>query len=133
MASIITSISLDERTMEIKNRCVGSHQFSRFVRACLTELDAQVSATHTQAEEARVNGVCNGLLKPACVLCWPDGAPSGEAWRKYRFGGGEIPSAEKQRIVKSTFTHDYAQKESKDAATSKATKGLLRRFIAWLI
>jgi len=133
MASIITSISLDEETMEIKNRCVGSHQFSRFVRACLYELDAQVSQSHTQVEEARINGVCNGLLKPVCVICWPDGAPSGAGWRKYR-SGGVLPSAEKQRVVKSNFTHDYAKTEGKNTPTRNQPKrGILRRILAWLI
>jgi len=133
MVSIITSISLDPETVEIKNRCVGGHQFSRFVRACLRELDAQVSQSHTQVEEARINGVCNGLLKPACVICWPDGAPSGAGWREYRMGG-VLPSAEKKRVVKSTMTHDYAGSESKQTPTRKsAQKGLIRRLLAWLI
>lgn len=136
MASIITSISLDQETLEIKNRVVGHYQFSKFVRACLRELDAQCSPTHTTHEDSRVHGLCNGLFKPCCVICWPDGAPSRADW--LAFAGQTIPptqpSAEKQRVVKSNFTHDYTGSEGKKTPTRKRTqKGLIRRLLAWLI
>jgi len=138
MASIITSISLNEETLEIKNRVVGHYQFSKFVRACLMELDAQVSPTHTTHEDSRVHGLCNGLYKPVCVICWPDGAPSRADWKAFATTSGngsvEQPSAEKQRVVKSNFTHDYTGSESKQTPTRKsAQKGLIRRLLAWLI
>ena len=133
MASIITSISLDEETLEIKNRVVGHYQFSKFVRACLRELDAQCSPTHTTEENARHLGLCNGLHKPPCVICWPDGAPSRIDWLEWVRNGDGIPSAEKQRVVKSNFTHDYTGTESKQTPTRRGGKGLVRRALAWLI
>lgn len=134
MASIITSISLDEETNEIRERVVGHYRFSAFVRASLRELDAQCSPTHTTDETARHHGLCNGLFKPVCVICWPDGAPSRAAWLAFVTNGAEKPSAEKQRVVKSNFTHDYTGNESKRTTPpKKSSKGLLRRFLAWLI
>lgn len=137
MASIITSISLDAETLEIKNRVVGNYQFSKFVRECLRELDAQCNPTHTTLEDARIHGLCNGLFKPVCVICWPDGAPSQADWKA--FVGQSIPytqpSAEKNRIVKTNFTEDYTGGKSEKTATiqSSRKKGLVRRFLLWLI
>ena len=139
MASIITSISLDAETLEIKNRVIANYGFSKWIRECLREADAQSNPTHTTEELARIGGLCNGMKKPACVICWPEGAPSAAGWKAW----AQIdhtspikrrrPSAEKPRIVKATLADYDAHSEGKKTTTRhRSKKGLIRRFIAWL-
>lgn len=138
MASIITSISLDAETLEIKNRVIANYGFSRWIRECLREADAQSNPTHTTEEDARIGGRCNGMAKPACVICWPLGAPSHNDWIAYREEARFVafpqePSAEKPRIVKATLADGETQSEGKKTTTRhRSKKGLIRRFIAWL-
>lgn len=139
MASIITSISLDAETMEIKDRVIANYGFSKFVRSCLREADAMANPTHTTVEAGRVAGYCNGLVRPACVICWPDGGPSGTDWLAFRSaerrvaGSGEKPSAQKQRIVKAALAESDAKREGQKTPTNRrGQKGLIRRFIGWI-
>lgn len=138
MASIITSISLDFDTMGIKDRLFTKNDFSRFVRTCLYEADAMANPTHTTEEAARIGGQCNGMARPPCVMCWPLGAPSHNDWIAYRneakfVAFPEVPSAQKQRIVKAALTDDDADTKSEKAPTRRSPqKGLIRRFIRWI-
>ena len=139
MASIITSISLDAETMEIKDRVIANYGFSKFVRTCLREADAMANPTHTTEESARVGGFCNGLHIPPCVICWPLGAPSGTDWLAFAraerrvAGSGSRPSAQKQRMVKAVLTESDADDEGQKTPTRRpAKKGLIRRFIRWI-
>jgi len=138
MASIITSISLDAETMEIKDRVIANYGFSKFVRTCLHEADAMSNPTHTTEEDHRIGGLCNGMQKPVCVICWPLGAPSHNDWIAYRkeaefVAFPEHPSAHKQRIVKAALTESDAESERQKTTSRRAEKkGLIRRFIRWI-
>jgi len=138
MASIITSISLDAETMEIKERVIAHYGFSRFIRMCLHEADAMANPAHTTEEEHRIGGLCNGMQKPACVICWPLGAPSHNDWIAYRKEAEIVafpkhPSAQKPRIIKAALTESNADSEGKKTTPRRpAEKGLIRRFILWI-
>ena len=83
MARIIKSVSLDPRTAMIASR-MGN--FSAFVRECLIQYDDHYSenTNHSQDEEFRTGGLCNGRLSPHCRVCYPHGPPGREAWLAYR-------------------------------------------------
>ena len=78
MASIIRSVSLTPKTARVASK-MGN--FSAFVRECLERYEAaRGGGTHAQPEGSRLAGLCNGVLRPACVLCYPLGGPRREDW-----------------------------------------------------
>jgi len=139
MASIITSISLDLETVEIKDRVIANYGFSRWIRECLREADAQANPAHTTEEEHRIGGLCNGMKKPACVICWPEGAPTSAGWKEWISIDHTSPvkrrrpSAEKPRIIKAGLADSDARTErQKTTPRRRAKVGLIRRFIRWI-
>ena len=81
---IVTSVSLDPETKEIAQTMPN---FSSFVRTCLIRWrNEQISDVYTHRSPREVGSytVCypfasNGL----CVLCWPDGSPTMEDWKRF--------------------------------------------------
>jgi hypothetical protein len=130
MVSIITSISLDPETASIKDRLIASYGFSKWIRECLRRYAAeQGEAQHSQDEEGRVRGLCNGLLVPHCRVCWPEGPPSREGWIDWRMGSETKPEP---RVAH--FALPKAPTEKKRQQTpGRNNPGLLTRFYRWLI
>ena len=130
MASIITSISLDPETADIRERLIAQYGFSKWIRECLYRYAAeQGETTHRQHEDARIRGLCNGMLVPPCRICWPGGPPSRDGWIAGRMGSETKPEPEH-----AYFTLPDAKSEKKrQTAPAKVKPGLLTRFILWLI
>ena len=130
MVSIITSISLDPETAEIKDRLISHYGFSKWIRECLRRHAAeQGEVQHSQDEEARIRGLCNGLLVPPCRVCWPQGPPSRDGWIDWRMGSETKPEP---RVPYFALPEAPAHEERKKAP-AKVKPGLLTRFIMWLI
>ncbi len=102
---IVKSISLDERTAPIAE---NKSNFSAWVREKLLEdIEFQIPCTfyplhHTDSmtgkqlfitikdekgsvkkEPKITREICNGVRKPTCSVCYPEGAPDGKDWRLY--------------------------------------------------
>ena len=147
MASIITSISLDPETADIRDRLIAQYGFSKWIRECLYRYAAvQGETTHSQDEDARIRGLCNGLLVPPCRLCWPEGPPSREGWIEWRMGSETkpkpkhayfaLPDAEPENKRQKGWGDGmprYGTAIPDDPVPAKVKPGLLPRFILWLI
>ena len=83
-------------------------QFSAFVRAAILDYDERVSGGggHTPIEGL---GICNGVRRPTCSFCYPDGPPTRENWLKFmgvreafddpdRDGTGELTLARRELL-----------------------------------
>lgn len=91
MSSRITTISLDDRTVQIKNKMGGN--FSKFVRECCLRWDALHSSPVCEVSEKIEQGLmsaglCGGFCTPSpsrwCMSCWPHGRPQLQHWKEYR-------------------------------------------------
>lgn len=92
MSSRITTISLDDRTVQIKNKMGGN--FSKFVRECCLRWDALHNSQVCEiaekidlgllAEGVLYGGLCTPSPTRWCMSCWPDGKPAMDHWRKYK-------------------------------------------------
>jgi hypothetical protein len=74
---IIKSISLTPKEAEIAKNM----NLSKFCRECLNRYDAHLrsgATKHTQPGVQERQGYCRP--KSGCLACWPDGAPSEEAF-----------------------------------------------------
>ena len=130
MASIITSISLDPETADIRDRLIAQYGFSKWIRECLYRYAAeQGETTHRQHEDARIRGLCNGLLVPPCRICWPGGPPSCDGWIAWRMGSEVKPEPEHAYFA----LPDAKSEKKRKTAPAKVKPGLLTRFILWLI
>lgn len=59
-------------------------QFSAFVRAAVLDHDERVNTgggPHTPIEGL---GICNGVRRPTCSICFPEGPPLLENWQDFR-------------------------------------------------
>tara|TARA_R100001163_G_C5063478_1_gene200798 strand:+ start:1813 stop:2313 length:501 start_codon:yes stop_codon:yes gene_type:complete len=108
MPKIVKSISLDERTAPIAN---NKTNFSAWVREKLLEdIEYSIPCSYyplhhmdgitgkqlfieIKDENGRVSKkpkitkeICNGVRKPTCSVCYPEGAPDGKDWREYANG-----------------------------------------------
>lgn len=56
--------------------------FSAFVRAAVLDYDERVvgGGGHTPIEEF---GICNGMRRPTCSTCYPEGPPTQDAWLRF--------------------------------------------------
>ena len=93
MPKIIKSCSLDERTIDIAN---SKDNFSEWVREqLLNEIEYTLPCSyfplklvktdlgHIIKEAVPEGEVCNGVRKPTCKTCWPDGKPESKDWLEY--------------------------------------------------
>jgi hypothetical protein len=132
MVSIITSISLDAETMDIKDRLIANYGFSKWVRECLRRYAAENGeATHPQPEDMRIRGLCNGLLVPHCRLCWPMGPPTRDDWIEWRMG--RLEQQPQPRVAYFALPDTPAKKKRDKAPAKETTRGLLSRFLKWLL
>ena len=79
MARIIKTISLPphlhEKASQIRN-------FSGWVQ---DQLEAEGLIVHTDAHRPIPElGICNGVRRPTCAECYPDGAPTRDEWLAFR-------------------------------------------------
>ena len=58
-------------------------QFSAFVRAAVLDHDERVTAGGGPHSPMPGLDICNGMRRPTCSICYPDGPPSQEAWLKF--------------------------------------------------
>lgn len=59
-------------------------QFSAFVRAAVLDHDELVvlgGGEHTPIESL---GICNGVRRPTCSFCYPEGPPERQNWLEFR-------------------------------------------------
>ena len=104
MTKIVKSISLDERTAPIASEKTN---FSAWVQEqLLNEIaytipctffdvhhfdrrgkqiyDDYYTETGEKLKRKRITSeICNGMKKPTCTVCYPEGAPEGEDWLLY--------------------------------------------------
>jgi len=93
MPKIIKSISLDEHTIEIAN---SKDNFSSWVREkLLDEIEYTIPCSYFPLKILKTDlgriikpaipegEVCNGVRKPTCKTCWPDGKPENKDWISY--------------------------------------------------
>lgn len=131
MASIITTVALDPDTADIKNRMIAHYGFSAWVRECLRRFAAeQGEQTHTHDEGSRIRGLCNGMTKPVCMICWSRGPPSRDDWMRWR--EGELENQPDPAVPFFTLPDQDTEKQGNKAPT-KRRPGIIRRFIRWLI
>lgn len=135
MVSIITSIALDAETADIKSRLIAHYGFSKWIRECLRRYAAeQGEQHHTHEEQYRVRGLCNGVARPLCTICWPEGAPSREHWLEWL--GGELSVRPPPRTpyfqLPDAAPFSSAQLLKKPDRKSEKV-GLLRRLLRFLI
>jgi hypothetical protein len=92
MARIIKTISLPphlhDKAAEIKN-------FSGWVQ---DRLEEEGSIGHTSAHRPIPDlGICNGVRRPTCAECYPEGAPTRDEWLAFR--AEKNPSIESLRAT----------------------------------
>ena len=103
---IIKSVSITPKEAEIAKNM----NLSRFVRECLNRYDAHLRsgvAQHAQPGVQERQGYCRP--KSGCLACWPDGAPSEEAFDLFLgrikatkgYGGYEGPEVGNHEWLKS--------------------------------
>ncbi|GAI62174.1 unnamed protein product [marine sediment metagenome] len=82
---VIKSVSIEQTDAEIIQRQGPAFNLSAFVRQCLRRYALhkdQLSTSHPQPGVRERLGFC--MPRSMCVVCWPDGPPSQEAWDNYR-------------------------------------------------
>jgi len=88
MPKVIKSISLDERTAPIAS---AKSNFSAWVREqLLAEIAYTIPCNYAKITiwkgDERVgtkSEICNGVRKPPCLECYPEGPPDREDWLAY--------------------------------------------------
>ncbi len=104
MPKIVRSISLDEQTAPIASE---KPNFSAWVREqLLNEIAYTIPCTFFEVQHLDRGGnqiyddyyteegqklkrkritseICNGMKKPHCSVCYPEGPPEGDDWREY--------------------------------------------------
>jgi len=80
--------------------------------------------------------ICNGMRKPTCPTCYPDGRPSREHW--LQCSNGEIPIDRLLELTKERNAPILAAKKTVDQAlppassSRKTERKYVRRLIRWL-
>lgn len=77
MASIITTIALDEESRKIAKTLPN---LSHFVRECLYRYASNIMIEDCEREKPwRGTNRCNPFVQPVCFSCWPSGSPPRES------------------------------------------------------
>tara|TARA_Y100000296_G_C5144170_1_gene242750 strand:- start:49 stop:510 length:462 start_codon:yes stop_codon:yes gene_type:complete len=148
MPKIIKSCSLDERTIEIAN---SKENFSGWVREKLLEeiqytipcnyfpLDALKSYNGLTVLEAVPEGeICNGVKKPVCPTCWPQGAPTNEDWIAYAQRHIDLDELRERTNQHWKWKVDLEKQQIKNHINDSKKRGekpkraYLRRFLTWI-
>ena len=152
MPKIIKSISLDERTIEIAN---SKDNFSSWVREkLLDEIEYTIPCSYFPLQilktdlgrvikEAVPEGeVCNGVRKPTCKTCWPNGEhPEHSDWLAYV--RREIDLDELQERTRQTWSWKHNLAKEQDLAVKnyindpkrggeKPKRAYVRRLLTWI-
>lgn len=119
MARIIKTISLPphlhEKASQIKN-------FSGWVQDRLEEDGLIVhSAAHRPIPSL---GICNGVRRPTCAECYPNGAPNRDEWLAFR--NAETPSIENLQATIATRLEGFVDLSTKFHEAKKRPSFLKR-------
>ena len=146
MPKVVKSISLDERTAPIAQ---SKDNFSAWVREQLlleiahtipchffkvNILDRNSKTTETKEE------VCNGMRKPPCPNCYPNGPPIQEDWKAYATGRIDLEELHRRTDIEWKWRIDLrnqAKTRSENTLNDAPTPHLrerkyVRRLIWWL-
>tara|TARA_B100000029_G_C17104446_1_gene789127 strand:+ start:96 stop:548 length:453 start_codon:yes stop_codon:yes gene_type:complete len=146
MAKVVKSISLDAETAVLAG---AKDNFSAWVREQLYHeiiLEKDCVFFRSQDPKKRWNpekGIyernnetreetCNGMRKPRCPKCYPDGAPTQEDWLEYvRW---EITLEELLERTKRRYDAILAAKNSENDANTPPLRRrkYVRRFLSWV-
>jgi hypothetical protein len=158
---IVKSISLDERTAPIANE---KNNFSAWVREqLLNEISYTIPCTFFEVHHLDRAGkqilddyytedgqklkrkritaeICNGMKKPHCSVCYPEGPPEGDDWRLYtrrQIDRAELLERASKRWKWRTDalkdqTNSKNQEKEPFTPHSRPRKAYVRRLLVWI-
>ena len=161
MTKIVKSISLDERTAPIASE---KENFSAWVREqLLNEIaytipcnfftvhhydrkgkqiyDQYYTETGEKLKRKRVTSeICNGMKKPTCTVCYPEGAPDGKDWLLYtqrQIDREELLSRASERWRWRTDAlakqeNSKNQENTPQMGGDKPKRAYVRRLLVWI-
>lgn len=152
MPKVVKSISLDERTAPIAQ---SKSNFSAWVREqLLSEIAYDLPCNfftktplkigrggHTTKDYSRsIKEICNGMARPPCVKCYPEGGPEQEDWLEYvsdRITKEELQErAEKKWKWRTDLKKQAKTRKENEKSTSippiEGEKRYVRRFLKWV-
>tara|TARA_B100000029_G_scaffold469127_1_gene506742 strand:- start:724 stop:1131 length:408 start_codon:yes stop_codon:yes gene_type:complete len=131
MTKVVKSISLDEQTSILAS---SKNNFSAWVRE---QLLAEVAHTIPCSYFSDIHQICNGMRKPHCITCYPEGPPTREDW--LAFVSEEITQEELQEKALETWSwRTQLKTEPKNVEDAPQPLGVerekkyLRRLIWWI-
>jgi len=147
MVKIVKSISLDENTAPLANakdnfsawvreqlyhEIIIERECSFFTRSITERFWDEKSGLH-QNRIVSDSEVCNGMRKPRCPKCYPDGSPKSEDWLEYvRF---EIDLSELRQRTSERFQAIERAKNHENGPSTphlRPQKKYVRRLLAWI-